>query len=189
MDEKIEHPDRKIWGLIKLDLENKLKIKEILEKRKISKYIFNQYYRDGSEFDNKIIALKEEKSKKREKDPAQKERKETVLRALKKTLGNVSSACEKANVGRRTFYSWMADDPEFKADVQDIQDYEIDFVESKLKQEISDGNITGIIFYLKTKGKKRGYVEKVEKQDEKNIDPLEGMTLEQIEKEISRLKE
>ena len=37
-----------------------------------------------------------------------------------------------------------------------------DFAEGKLMQQIDGGNITAIIFYLKTQAKDRGYIEKVE---------------------------
>ena len=38
----------------------------------------------------------------------------------------------------------------------------IDFAESQLHKQIRDGNSTATIFFLKTKGKKRGYVERQE---------------------------
>ena len=38
----------------------------------------------------------------------------------------------------------------------------LDFVESKLMKAIDDGNLTAIIFFLKTRGKSRGYSERSE---------------------------
>ena len=38
----------------------------------------------------------------------------------------------------------------------------MDFAESQLHQQIKDGSVAATIFYLKTKGKKRGYIEKSE---------------------------
>ena len=85
-------------------------------------------------------------------------KKENMLKALEKSLGVVTTACKKANVGRRTFYDWLEKDPEFKKAVQEFQDVAIDTVESKLYDLIKEGNVTATIFYLKTKGKKRGEI-------------------------------
>lgn len=107
--------------------------------------------------------------------------KKAVIEALEKTLGVVTEACKQAGVGRTQFYAWLKDDPEFKAKVDEIEGVALDFAESKLFEKINgvytsagsddEGNqvvykqppdTTAIIFYLKTKGKKRGYIERQE---------------------------
>jgi hypothetical protein len=83
-------------------------------------------------------------------------------------------------VSRTSHYEWCNEDPEYAAQVDAINESCIDFAESKLMElingakhevatakgevlQVQDGpNPTACIFYLKTKGKKRGYVEKSE---------------------------
>lgn len=85
-----------------------------------------------------------------------------MLEALKKSLGVVSTACEEVGISRQTHYNWLNDDPEYKSAVEDIAESAIDFAESKLYEQIKDKDTTATIFYLKTRGKKRGYIEKTE---------------------------
>jgi hypothetical protein len=93
-----------------------------------------------------------------------------------------------AGVGRSTFYKWMDDDEEFRKQVQDIDNVVLDFVESKLHKQIDGGNPTSTIFYLKTKGRKRGYIETkdITNNGGSFTNPFEGLTLEQLEK-LSKL--
>jgi len=88
--------------------------------------------------------------------------KKKLLEGLVKSLGIVTVGCKLAEVSRETYYKYYNTDPKFKKKVDDIADIALDFAESKLHQLIKDGNKTGIIFYLKTKGKKRGYIERQE---------------------------
>ena len=88
--------------------------------------------------------------------------KKNVLEALKKSLGVVTTACQIANVSRMQFYEWYNKDPDFKKQCDDVQNVALDFAESHLYKQIKDGNVTATIFYLKTKGKNRGYVERQE---------------------------
>lgn len=90
--------------------------------------------------------------------------KKAIIEALEQSLGVVTSACKKVGIGRTTFYGWLKDDDAFAEKVNDIQDVAIDFAESQLHKQIKDGSTAATIFYLKTKGKKRGYVERVEQQ-------------------------
>jgi len=88
--------------------------------------------------------------------------KKAVLVALEKTLGVVTQACKMVGVGRTNFYNWYEQDKEFAKQVDEMQEVALDFAESKLHSRIKDGSDTAIIFFLKTKGKKRGYVERTE---------------------------
>tara|TARA_Y100000593_G_C4179094_1_gene271105 strand:- start:29 stop:436 length:408 start_codon:yes stop_codon:yes gene_type:complete len=85
--------------------------------------------------------------------------KKQLLKALELSLGVVSTACKKANIARSTFYQWYNEDSEFRDKVDELEDISLDFAESKLFEQMNNGNVTSIIFYLKTKGAKRGYVE------------------------------
>ena len=88
--------------------------------------------------------------------------KKAMLDAVEKSLGVVTSACKTVGVGRTTHYLWMQEDKEYKAAVEELSDVAIDFAESQLHKQIKEGNSTATIFFLKTKGKKRGYVERQE---------------------------
>ena len=88
--------------------------------------------------------------------------KKTMLDALERSLGIVSTACEKAGISRQTHYNWLKDDPEYKEAVRAIEERTIEFAESHLHALIKDKNPAATIFFLKTKGKNRGYVERQE---------------------------
>ncbi len=81
------------------------------------------------------------------------------LEILKAKAGNISVACEKAGIKRQTHYDWMNSNLTLKKEVEDIHDSLLDFAESKLMSNIKDGKETSLIFFLKTRGKKRGYSE------------------------------
>jgi len=95
--------------------------------------------------------------------------KKAIIEALEQSLGVITSACKKVGVGRTTFYGWLDSDAEFKKAVDDIQNIALDFAESQLHKQIKDGSTAATIFYLKTKGKKRGYVERIEQETTHNI--------------------
>lgn len=88
--------------------------------------------------------------------------KRAMLDALEKSLGVVTAACKAVGIGRTTHYLWMQEDVEYRAAVEGLSDVALDFAESQLHKQIKDGNSTATIFFLKTKGKKRGYIERQE---------------------------
>lgn len=76
-------------------------------------------------------------------------------------MGNVSKACKAANISRQTFYDWMKD-KQFAGKVDEVKEGLLDFAEHQLLSNIRDGKTAEILFYLKTKGKGRGYIERQE---------------------------
>lgn len=88
--------------------------------------------------------------------------KKAMIEALVKSLGVVTTAAKLAGIDRTTHYNWLREDEDYKSQVESIEDIAIDFAESKLHSQIEKGDTTATIFYLKTKGKRRGYIEKQE---------------------------
>ena len=85
-----------------------------------------------------------------------------LIEAMEQSLGVVTTACKKVGISRKTYYDYYNNDSEFKNAIDDIQNVALDFAESQLHKQISEGNTTATIFYLKTKGKQRGYIERQE---------------------------
>lgn len=105
-----------------------------------------------------------------------KERQELFLKHLKEGQGIISYACDVIGISRACYYKWIESDPKFKERADEINERVVDVVESKLLNAINDDDLTAIIFYLKTKGKKRGYVERVEQ--DVNVNPFEQLMKE-----------
>lgn len=85
-----------------------------------------------------------------------------MIKALTNSLGVVTIACKEVGIARQQHYHWMQVDEEYKKAVEDVADIALDFAESMLHKQIQDKDTTATIFYLKTKGKKRGYIERSE---------------------------
>lgn len=96
------------------------------------------------------------------KEEDKEKKKQTFLEAYDAAAGNISVACKKANICRKTFYLWRDADSDFADKVEEIDESFCDLLESKAKQKVMEGDTTMLIFMLKTKCKKRGYVEKTE---------------------------
>lgn len=86
-------------------------------------------------------------------------RKAKMLQALEKTLGVVTSAAKLVGIHRQTHHHWLKTDEKYKEAVQEINDVALDFAETHLHKQIADGIPSSTQFYLRTKGKNRGYVE------------------------------
>ena len=102
-------------------------------------------------------------------------------------MGNKTEVAQSLNVSRRALYNWIEEDSDLKEAIEAQEEANIDFTESKLFSRIEgyehpdthisnfQGTVTitditkhyppdatSIIFYLKTKAKHRGYIERQE---------------------------
>lgn len=84
-----------------------------------------------------------------------------IEKAIVKAFGNLSAASKSLGVDRVSLYKWIEQDGLEQAVVEG-RNSRLDFVEGKLDQKIDGGDTTAIIFFLKTQGKSRGYVERQE---------------------------
>lgn len=116
--------------------------------------------------------------------------KNKFLSAYEKSLGNITIACKAAGFVRSTFYLYKEKDKDFGKRVRELNESVGDFVESKLLKRINNNDITGIIFYCKTRLKSRGYIEKseVEYSGDKN-NPIQLKTVIEIAHEDIKLIE
>lgn len=105
-----------------------------------------------------------------------KERQELFLKYFKEAKGIVSYACQKIGITRSCYYKWLDTDPKFKEKCEEVNEEVIDIVESKLLTAINNDDLTATIFFLKTKGKKRGYVERIEQNV--SVNPFEQLMKE-----------
>lgn len=89
-------------------------------------------------------------------------KKRAMIEALTKSLGIVTTACKSVRIDRSLHYRWLREDESYREAVEDVGDIALDFAESSLHKQIENKDTVATIFYLKTKGKSRGYIEKQE---------------------------
>lgn len=79
--------------------------------------------------------------------------KENLIEQLR-TIPVIQVACQKAGVGRATYYRWRGEDEDFKKRADEALNegtfFINDLAESKLISAIKDGNMTAIIYWLKS---------------------------------------
>jgi len=97
--------------------------------------------------------------------------KEAFIIAYKENFGNITISCEAAGISRAAYSSWIKSDEEFRRRLAEIEPEEImlDFGEHKLMERISKGDTLATMFLLKTKGKRRGYIERQEVAHEGDV--------------------
>ena len=109
------------------------------------------------------------------------------LEAYEKSLGVLKTACEATGMCRKTIWEWRKKYPEFDEACHECEEVAIDFVESRMFKTIDkggEGSAILTIFYLKTKGKHRGYVEKQEVDLNAEV---KGVTINVMDQETAQV--
>lgn len=98
-----------------------------------------------------------------EKERREEEQMQAFIEAYHRHHGRIMKACEEIGIWYTKYKAWREKYPDFAAAIgtKEEQDELVTaWAESKLQDKIDKGDTTAIIFYLKTKGKNRGYSEK-----------------------------
>lgn len=120
------------------------------------------------------------------------EDKKKFLDALSESGGKIGKACQASGVTYYYYEKYYDSDPEFAQ----LCDYamraqgvaELDEVEDALMKKIRNGDTTAIIFYLKTKGKDRGYTEKPQPKPEPTPPTVLLQPVEEDKKVLQKVK-
>lgn len=85
-----------------------------------------------------------------------------IIDALYECNGLIARVAKMLDCSRKSIYERAEKSPTLKAAIEDSRRYAVDATEDALHKRIEAGDTTAIIFLLKTLGKERGYVERVE---------------------------
>lgn len=86
-------------------------------------------------------------------------RQELFLYHLERNAGNIALASKATGINRSTHTNWVATDEDYAKKVEEVMENTIDWVEGKMMTMIKGSDGQMIRFYLKTRGKHRGYTE------------------------------
>lgn len=98
--------------------------------------------------------------------------KKHVAEALKKAGGFESMAAQILGCSQQNISGWVKRHPDLRAVIEATTELKLDRAEFKLSKLIEDENLGAICFYLKCKGKKRGYSERESYYIEPDLTPV-----------------
>ena len=101
---------------------------------------------------------------------------EDIVKMYQKKGCNITATCTALGISRKTFYEWKEKKKKLAEGLEEVDESILDWAESKLQEHIGNNDLQALIFFLRTKGKKRGYVEKTE--TDVNINQFEKLMQE-----------
>ena len=104
---------------------------------------------------------------------------------LRRYHGNIWASSCQLGYTRQNLHLRIRKSKRLQAVVEEVREELIDVAEEKLKRKILDGNIAAILFFLKTQGKHRGWVERFERQEvnrEEVINEIETLLAQEVKR-------
>lgn len=83
-----------------------------------------------------------------------------IASLLAKYNGNIAAVAREVSKGRDTVHRLIQNNETLQTVLANTREGMLDNAESSLTAQVLKGNLTAIIFFLKTQGRKRGYVER-----------------------------
>lgn len=103
-----------------------------------------------------------------------------VIAAIDELNGNLAAVAKKFKVSRSVLFAYIERHPELKQTINDVLEAQVDMAESSLYRAVLNGEAWAVQFFLKTRGKRRGYIER---SDSLNISvDLGKLSVEQLER-------
>ncbi len=87
---------------------------------------------------------------------------EEITPQLEKDKGNIAATARKFGVSRGTIHNRISESPVLQKVLTDARESMLDNAESVLYKKVLEGSTPELIFFLKTQGRNRGYVERSE---------------------------
>ena len=97
---------------------------------------------------------------------------EQIIDALEKTGGNQAAAARALDCSRQTVWSRIQKSEAVKKAYDSVNEANLDRAENELMKLVDEGEFKAIKFYLRTKGRKRGYGDKMELSGKINVDKI-----------------
>jgi len=85
-----------------------------------------------------------------------------IAETIEKNKGNISACARQLGLGRYSLYIRIRQEPTLKKALEQSRETMLDMAESVLYSKVLQGSTPELIFFLKTQGRNRGYVERQE---------------------------
>ena len=112
----------------------------------------------------------------------------TIKKAIEDSGGNIQLISQRLGVAWHTAQKYINQFDETKLAYEAETESVLDLAESKLIENIGANDNTAIIFYLKTKGKNRGYIEKSQLEHSGTVkaEIITTLTPEQLKESLKK---